>query len=154
MFPKISDCKKVSGTWPTMTDSPTKICVVTAKFFVRDGITMLMSATTFKYIECLVWLMPTLSNSDEKPQDTLLTGMMRKGILGPSPANASMPVNAPSGIGMPFRLKFFKLDCEMDAVSRAILLIFKAFAEKEMMSPASFFVMVTRSKYRISSLKV
>ena len=32
---------------------------------------------------------------------------------------------------MPFKLKFFKFDCEIEAVSRAILLIFNGFAEKE-----------------------
>ena len=48
LFPKMSDCKKVSGILPTMTDSPTRICVVTAKFSVLDGITILMSAITFK----------------------------------------------------------------------------------------------------------
>ena len=45
-------------------------------------------------------------------------------MLGPRPANASMPVNAPKGIGIPFKLKFLRLDWEMEAVSLAILLIF------------------------------
>ena len=74
----MSDCKKVSGTLPTMTLSPTKICVTTAKFSVREGMTMLMSATTLRYIECLVWFIPTLAKSEENPQETLLTGIIRK----------------------------------------------------------------------------
>ena len=93
-----------------MTDSPTRISVTTAKFSVREGMTILMSATTFRIIECFVWLMPTLSKVDVKSQETLETGMMRKCMLGPNPANASMPVNAPRGMGIPFRLKFFRLD--------------------------------------------
>ena len=48
LFPKISDCKYASGTFPTMTDSPIKISVVTAKFFVFDGITILISAMTLR----------------------------------------------------------------------------------------------------------
>ena len=44
LLPKISDCKYASGILPTITDSPTKISVATAKFSVRDGITMLISA--------------------------------------------------------------------------------------------------------------
>ena len=46
--PNTSDCKNTSGTVPTMMDSPTRISVSTAKFSVREGMTMLISAITFK----------------------------------------------------------------------------------------------------------
>ena len=145
LLPKISLCKYALGISPTIIDSPIKMSVRTAKFSVRDGITIEISATTFKYIECLVWLMPTLSNSEENPQVTLLTGIMRKWILGPSPANASMPVSAPKGMGMPFKLKFFKLDCETEAVSRAILLIFNGSVDIPTILSSLSRVTVTRS---------
>ena len=48
LFPKMSDCKYASGIAPTITDSPTKISVSTAKFSVREGMTMLISAMMFK----------------------------------------------------------------------------------------------------------
>ena len=71
---------------------------------------------------------------------------VKEAVQDLKPAKASIPVKAPKGTGIPFKLKFFKLDCEIEAVSRAILLIFKGFAEKETMSPSSFLMMVTRSE--------
>ena len=48
LLPNTSDCKYASGISPTMIDSPTSTSVVTAKFSVREGITMLISAITRK----------------------------------------------------------------------------------------------------------
>ena len=52
--------------------------------------------------------MPTLLNSEEKSQVTELTGIILKLTVGPTPASASIPDKAPSGTGIPFKLKFFK----------------------------------------------
>ena len=91
--------------------------------------------------------MPTLSNAEENEHTTEQTGRISILMRFPTPASASMPVSAPTGIITPFSPDSCRIRCESEAVSRAILLIFRALAESADTLPFSSRSIFTSSSY-------